>query len=199
MNFLSAGYALGRWSRIVPFSILLGCRPVPSSVDSDLLGGDSSTASRDSVPAGTWDLVDPTAFTILEAGSDPYADHRPADVSCDPTGLIEEVGTLEVDTGICAYVSASQPSLAAVRAGDLLEVLVFHDSLRAKGPAMAHVALALEGVTVWESLVAIPSASDIYSATAESPVAIEPGGEVVFHLHNHGTNRWNLGHFRVAR
>ncbi len=151
-------------------------------------------------PEGREDLTDPALWVPLEAAEDPFADHRPDQVECDPDqGISVETGLLEVDTTFCAYVTAAQPSLAEVVAGDTLQVLVYHGSLNSSVEGEAHVALMLGEVLVWEQHIAIPGGSDVYSTELPAEVDAPTGTQAVFHLHNHGNNSWNLGHYRRDR
>lgn len=163
-------------------------------------GGSTDGGSTDGgTDGGTFDLVDPYAWVALGAEDDPFASHRPETVECEPEALSVDLGLFEVDTGACDYLSASQPSLAAVAAGDRLGVLMYHDSLTFWTEAEAHVALALGDDVVWEASIAIPASSEVYSVELEAPADAPAGTPVTFHLHNHGSNTWNLGHFRVTR
>ena len=64
-------------------------------------------------------------------------------------------------------------------------------------PAEGHVALAVDGVTLWERTVAIPSDPCSYTDVFESPLTAAAGATLQLHLHNHGANTWNV--FRVER
>ena len=145
------------------------------------------------------DLTDPHLWTQLSAEEDPFGDHRPVEVSCDEEdGLTVESGLLEIDTTFCNYASLVQPSLTTVDLGEVLEVLVYHGSLTSSEEAEAHVALMLGEQVVWEQQIGIPSGSGVYSVEVDAALSAPAGTSVVFHLHNHGANSWNLGHFRRA-
>ncbi|MCA9691604.1 MAG: hypothetical protein KC636_18510 [Myxococcales bacterium] len=135
-------------------------------------------------------LVTPDAWQLAAAEDDPFADRPPAP-SCD-AGFGEEGGVFEVESDYCAYGTFLQPSLAEVRAGDALELLLVHDALYADPPATAHVALALAGELAWEVTIAIPGDADVLrpSWTATSDMAL--GSPVAFHVHNHGANNYRL-------
>jgi hypothetical protein len=64
-------------------------------------GGDSAAGETgDSYePLGQRDLVDATLWTVLSAEDDPFADHRPDEVSCDEEiGFFVESGFLKINT-----------------------------------------------------------------------------------------------------
>ncbi len=164
-----------------------------STASGGTTSGGAATAETD---ATRQDLADPDAWVVLEAADDPFTD-RPADAACDPSGLTVEHGLYEVQTGPCPYLSAGQPTLADVRAGDAVSVLVYHTSLTSDDPAEAHLAVALDGALVWEETVAIPAASGVHTAQIPAAGDAPAGSVVVFHLHNHGSNAWTLGHLRV--
>lgn len=178
--------------RIGLLGLLMACSggaqetgPVPSGDSADPPGG----------PGG--DLVRAEAWG-LGAGTDPFADHRTEDHVCDPAGVFVEEGLLEVRTALCGYAVLGQPSQVALAAGDEIELLLYHSALTAQTPAEAHVALTLDGALLWEQAVPIPSPSDVYSHTLVAPAHAAAGAPVVLHLHNHGSNAWNLGHLRAV-
>ena len=200
-------------------ALTLACRPAgtdkPAGTGDSAPGIDESTASDTAnttdtappdtaldtgpLPAGVFELVDPESWTPLDASADPFAAHRPAAIDCAPESMDVDLGLFEVDTGLCDYLSVGQPSLAAVRAGEVIEVLMYHGSLTWWEEATAHVAVSIDGVVLWEETIGIPAASEVYIAEVPSPVAVSPGTPIVFHLHNHGSNTWNIGHIKVRR
>ncbi len=149
-------------------------------------------------PTGPAALVNPFDWTALGPEDDPFADHRPVDVQCPADSYGGELFTdqyaFEVRTGAdgCDWLSVSQPILAPVAAGDLVRVRVWHFELRADVRAEAHAALAIGGRTIWERRVAIPAEGGLLLDTVEAPRSWPAGTPLVFHLHNHGANTWNL-------
>ncbi len=148
-------------------------------------------------------LVDHDAWTVVEADADPF-DDRPETVDCSRLAWAAEVlgeePTLEVDTTACDYLSVSQPALTDVRVGETVEAMVWHSDLVAAEDAEAHVAVAVAGAVWWEVRLPIPAGEGLDASLqsrvweAEEPIA--EGAEVVFHLHNHGQNSYNLIHVR---
>ncbi len=176
-------------------SLLFACTSAPTEPGVDSAG----TADSATIP-GRLDLVDPELWTQLDADEDPFADHRPDEVICDEDeGLTVETGLFEVDTTFCNYASVAQPTLADVAVDDEIQVLVYHGALSSSDEGEAHVALMLGDQLVWEQLIAIPSGSGVYSTDVGAAFEAPVGTRAVFHLHNHGNNTWNLGHFRRER
>lgn len=140
-------------------------------------------------------LVDMEAWTLVSAADDPFAD-RPADARCDPIGYrVEEFGGevgLAVETGPCPYLTAEQPSRAAVRAGETVQVRWLHDELTAPDPGEAHVAVTLDSEMIFEDRVTIPASEDALAGTWTAPEDIAAGAPVLVHVHNHGANTWAL-------
>lgn len=176
-------------------TLLLACSDA-TGVDSP---ADSVPSTDSAVTTGRLDLADPELWVALDAADDPFADHRPDPVDCDPAGLFVETGLFEVDTSLCGYVSAAQTLTADVRVDDTLQVLVYHAALSASEPAEGHVAILIGEHLVWEQTVAIPSGSGVYSSEVGAAFDAPVGTQAVFHLHNHGNNSWNLGHLRRDR
>ena len=63
--------------------------------------------------------------------------------------------------------------------------------------AEAHVAVLLGEQLVWETTLPIPTPSAVHDVEVPASAAASQGTPVVIHLHNHGSNAWNLGHLRV--
>ncbi len=147
---------------------------------------------RPEVPLAAMD-----AWIVGSEDVDPFAAHR-GDVAECPVGTVTvEDGALEVDTGLCDYVLLEQPLLADVQAGELVEIVFWHNELAALSPAEAHVAFAIDGSVVVEHTIPIPSLAAAYAETVEITDDVAVGAPLVLHLHNHGANTWNV--LRITR
>lgn len=137
-------------------------------------------------------LVDHELWQTLDGASDPLAEHRPAALECGLAGWYVEDEKLEVDTNFCNYLGLSQPALVALEQGQRVHLGLYYFDLVAPEPAVAHVAILVEGQVLWEEEIEIPGPARVYDLELESAITAEPGAEVVFHLHNHGQNTWAL-------
>lgn len=154
-------------------------------------GDETSTSETgDAVEPGS--LIDHVQWQVLEAAADPLADHRPAQVDCGLAGWYIETSKLEVDTNWCNYLTVAQPSLLALEQGQVVQVIFYHFDLVAPEPALAHVAIWIDGQVLWEHEIAIPGDANVFVEEFPSPITAELGSEVMFHLHNHGQNTWTL-------
>lgn len=144
-------------------------------------------------------LVDVDAWKEQTSSGDSLADHRPAEVTCPASSWYSEDGALEVETGYCNYLSLAQPSLAALKPGDSLHLVMWHADLAFEEPALAHVAVTVAGRLVWEADVAIPAEANIYDLRLPVNFDAPAGSAVEFHLHNHGYNSWTLLELEVER
>jgi len=144
-------------------------------------------------------LVDVDAWNEQDADQDSLADHRPSALECPSNSWYNEDGALEAETGYCNYLSLSQPSLAAVKAGDSLHVVLWHGDLVFEAPAVAHVAVTVDGNIVWEDSVDIPAEAEIYDLRIPIGFEAPAGSKVEYHLHNHGFNSWTLLALEVER
>ncbi len=170
----------------------------PVKVETGSSDGESTDDSGSSSP-GTIDLVRAEDWARLAKRLDSFPDHRPDEIECDSDGWHPEAGVLEVETNNCNYASLVQSSRASVVSGDTVDLLVYHSALSALEPAEAHVAVLLDGETLWEETIPIPSASEIYDISIVPTRDVPAGSPVVLHLHNHGGNAWKLGHLRRVR
>lgn len=198
--------------RLLPWALLLaaaGCDAAPPADPyaaddgehdhADAADDDADTA--DPAPAAWGEprpLVTGDAWRMAAATDDPLAHERPAVVECPAAAWGPELGGVEIQTGTCSYFFATQPSLAAIDAGDAIEVVAFHDRLDAAEPAEGHVALLLEDEVVWEARVEIPAEANVLEARVVAERAWPAGATVGLHLHNHGYNAWTVLEVGVA-
>jgi hypothetical protein len=168
-------------------SLMLGCG---GSDAEDTQASTSESETGSSVEAGS--LIDHVQWQVLEAQDDPLADHRPETIVCGIAGWYLEASKLEVDTTLCNYLAVEQPSLVSLEQGQMVEVIFYHFDLVAPEPALAHVAIWIDGQVLWEQEIAIPGDANVFQEAFVSPISAELGSQVVFHLHNHGQNTWVL-------
>ena len=137
-------------------------------------------------------MVDVDAWKQQSGSQDTLSGHRSAGAECPTNSWYNEDGALEVETGYCNYLSVSQPSLAAVNAGDSLHIVLWHGDLAFEDPAVAHVAVTVDGNIVWQDTVDIPAEAEIYDLRIPVEFDAPVGSKVEYHLHNHGFNTWTL-------
>jgi hypothetical protein len=137
----------------------------------------------------------PNRWQLLDAGADPFPD-RPALVDCAPAGVLPEnlsgEDVLGVETGLCGYLTAQQPTQRAVAIGEVLKVRLWHFELAAPDPAEARALLEVDGLRVLDERIPIPSPGGLIVRQLRVERAIPAGAPVYFHLHNHGANSWAL-------
>jgi hypothetical protein len=183
-------YALGvpRHALLVCMSLSLALGCASPDVETEETGTSTETGDGGELAS----LIDHEQWQILEAAADPLADHRPDLIECGLAGWYLETSKLEVDTNFCNYLGVAQPSLVAVEQGQTVQVIFYHFDLVAPEPALAHVAIWLDGQVLWEQEIAIPGDANVFVEEFASPITAELGSQVVFHLHNHGQNTWVL-------
>lgn len=162
-------------------------------------GGDddgSDDAGDDDVagPVSRVSLVSDEAWTLVDAAADPLAAHRPGDVECPESAYHPEMVGLgfEIETGLCNYFMAVQPSRAEIAAGETVRVQLAHFDLAAEIEAEAHVAVLIDGEVIWEATEAIPGAAAAFTGEWIADRDLPAGTPVHLHLHNHGYNTWQL-------
>ncbi len=156
-------------------------------------GGESAADDRDNISPGiSLSLIDHNAWTVAEASDDPFAGHRPPNVSCPEWsyGLEDEI--FEVETDDCNYLSLTQPSLVDLKAGDRVQATLWHLELWAPDPATAHVAVQIGPDLRWEENIPIPGSEHMYEPELIVLEDRPAGTPIHFHLHNHGTNSWRF-------
>lgn len=149
-------------------------------------------------------LIDMENWAPLSASEDPFASAgSQGDAStppgCGVLGFTVEQGMLEIDTGRCGFMTLEQPALEAVHEGQLVLLTLSHFDLTAPEPAEGVAALALGSCVVWSKTVPIPRAAEVYEEKFVSDCELDRGDPVLFHLHNHGQNNWQLARVEVER
>lgn len=157
-----------------------------------VLACDASPADPINEPA--WiPLVVAEAWEPVPPDADPFADHAGPDaIFCGERDWRVELGGLEIETTRCNHATVAQPLLTDVAPGDRLRVRVWWQTLVSPEPVEGHLVLAIDEQMVWEERVDIPGPASVREVEVASPVAAAAGAVVTFHLHNHGSNSWNL-------
>ena len=141
-------------------------------------------------------LIDHDLWVELGAEEDPF-DDRPAEPQCSPLAYGYEYigeGSFEVDLFSCDYLSVAQPSLHPVEAGDELRIRLWHNQL--SGPVgQGHIAVSLGGELAWEQWFDIPGGAELLAPVWTATEDVAAGSDLVFHIHNHGSNTYNLIEF----
>lgn len=132
---------------------------------------------------------------------DPFASEGELPPECDGSyWRVEEAQSwLELDTTECGFITLAAGANAVVEEGQELSLEVSHYDLDAAEPATAELRLRFEDCDVWESSLAIPSAANVYRERFASRCPIAQGGQVMFHVHNHGQNTYQLRSLNVLR
>lgn len=170
-------------------SLSAACLPTEPPGDNDETAEESAEETGEGEFAS---LIDHQAWTQIDAAGDPLAEHRPTAVECGLGGWYLEDESLEVDTNLCNYLALAQPSLATITEGRGVRLGFYYFNLVAPDPALAHIAMLVDGQLLWEREVEIPGDAQVLELEFESPLSAPLGAEVVFHLHNHGQNTWVL-------
>lgn len=138
------------------------------------------------------------AWQPVGAAADPFGDHRPEAAACPTWALRVEGDAFEVDTGECAWLTATQPLLTDVAPCEEMGATVAHFQLFADGPAAAHVAIRVGDELAWEAEVPIPHPPQVYQPRWRLPRGAPAGTPVYFHVHNHGANSWFVADLQVS-
>ena len=144
------------------------------------------------------DLVDPDAWMIVPDNEDPYRDLRADDQQdCNPLGITNEAGVLEVQTDVCPFVTLKQPALAGSKSPRWLGLLTYHSALFSDPAGQGHMAIRVNGEEIWSAEVDIPGEADVYPVEQTEYPAFSKGDPILFHVRNHGANSWKLAYFRT--
>ncbi|MEZ4382170.1 MAG: hypothetical protein R3A79_12540 [Nannocystaceae bacterium] len=174
--------------------VALACAPLLAcDVDPEPRPGEGDTAASVDTPRTWAPLTAPAAWVPVAAAEDPFADERPAALRCEvEEGWRREDEGVEIDTGACDYLALRQPLPRALAAGEPLRISAWWQNLIASEPAEGHIAVAVDGVVIWEERVAIPGPADARDLVVTAPEDAPAGAPITLHLHNHGANTWRF-------
>jgi hypothetical protein len=142
-------------------------------------------------------LVLPEDWVLVDPEDDPWPGVPPEAEACSRRALRVEVGTIELDTAVCDWITATAPARIDVRPGRALELLAWHAPLVAEDVAEATMGVRTEAGAVWEVEVPVPAASAFYDVQVTVPERVREGDPLYLHVHNHGNNSYRLAHLRT--
>jgi hypothetical protein len=137
-------------------------------------------------------LAEPHDWALVTGIEDPW-DETNEHVACPARAAVVEEGFIELDTKVCSWITVSAPARAGVRTGTALRMLFFHSALVADEPSAAVVGVAVDGETLWQREIPIPSASAFEDVVVTVEHDVVSGAPMTFHVHNHGANSYRLG------
>lgn len=158
----------------------------------------SGCSTKEPAPSSTTPtfqtLVPLEGWSTVARDADPFVEDPSTVPACVGPGFrLEPIDDwLEIDTGLCNWVTLVGSAQAAVDEGQLLKVTVSHFNLEAGAPAEAHLRLRLGECEAWSKLIPIPGAAAVYEEQVASPCALAANGSVLFHVDNHGQNTYQL-------
>jgi hypothetical protein len=146
-------------------------------------------------------LVKLEEWSRVERSADPFVADPAAGPDCAAPSFRVEAGQawLELDTTVCNWVTVVGHALLPVELGQQLRLKLSHYDLDAPEPAEAELRLRFASCEAWSKTIAIPSAADVTLEELASPCALNEMDAVLFHLHNHGQNTYQLQELAVLR
>lgn len=180
-----------------PGLALLGAALALGCADSDAPTPSASNAGELSYEP----LVALGDFRRVARQDDPFIDAAGAVPDCAAEGFRFEADQawLEIDTGICGWVTVTTNALHAVVVEQRLKLRVSHFDLDAAPPAEAELGLKLGACDAWSRSLPIPSAARVDEEELASPCALPQGSPIFFHVQNHGQNTYQLQALEVLR
>lgn len=138
-------------------------------------------------------LVTLQGWSSVPHPQDPFVTASDLPDCVEPTFRIEDDQQwVEIDTTLCNWVTLAQAARVSVADGDQLEIDFSHYDLDAAAPASAELRLRFGDCDAWSKSIPIPSAALVYEERFRSPCSLNKGDKVLFHLHNHGQNTYQL-------
>ncbi len=163
-----------------------------------VLGACSDEPDSDPPRTGRITLTSATAWQPVEAAADRWRT-QPDDAvalsapsTCAAAALVTESEILEINTGVCNWVTLRQPLLEEIRAGETVRLLFWHLYLTSSPPAQGAAELRIDGEPFWRIDVAIPHPETVYKPKWIAARRFAKGAIVELHVHNHGANSWRL-------
>lgn len=169
-------------------ALILGCSGHDDS--------SSSQAERRFEP-----LVELEAWTAVARSEDPFLDPRTPPADCATPGARVESAQnwLELDTSVCGFITVAADARFAVAEGAKVRLDLSHFDLDAATPTSAELRLRFGNCSAWETSLEIPAPAQVHGLEFDSECEVASGGQVWFHLHNHGQNTYQLRGLSVLR
>lgn len=161
-------------------------------------GDDDAGAGREDAALGPRALVHSALWERVPWGEDPFDPSEGAEppLPCAQGAYGEENlgGELVffVRTEQCQSLTVRQASRSALRAGDTLQIRVYHFALTAPENASARLIVQIGETRVWERELPIPSPAAEIVEQWEAGEDYAAGTPVLFHVNNHGNNEYTL-------
>jgi hypothetical protein len=106
---------------------------------------------------------------------------------------------IEIDSGICNWITLRAAARAPVAPGKRLALTVSHYDLVASAPAEATLRLVLGECEAWSKTISIPADAAVHEEQLDAPCALDEGATILFHVHNHGQNSYQLQQLSALR
>jgi hypothetical protein len=155
------------------------------SVTEDARASDSGTTCQKGA------LLEHTLWKNVERANDPYRSMAPPGECKDVAYKLED-GVIEVETGICSFLTVTQPLARDLPAGTKLHLIYWHLQLTAASSAFGYFSLTMNDTEIHVNKIPIPSPPKVYDMTLTLKKDFKKGQPIYFHIHNHGSNSWKL-------
>lgn len=149
-----------------------------------------SESVADSGPLGA--LLDPLDWQPVAPGLGPDG----GALDCNQAGIRVEEDVLELDTGACSTLIATQPLLSDLSQDEPLSLLAWHTALAAPEPAMGSMKLFLGDSLLWSVQRPIPAPPDVYPVEHLRAPELPAGTPIYVLVRNHGANNWRFAWLR---
>lgn len=136
-------------------------------------------------------LLDHQLWKQVPRERDPYKSMAP-NKPCNDVAYKLEDGVIEIETGICSFITVSQPLKHNLRLGDKLKVIFWHLNLTAASSAEGYVGLSIGNDPIYVKKIPIPASPEVYEEIITLKRNFSKGETLYFHIHNHGSNTWKL-------
>lgn len=145
------------------------------------------------LPAELREVIDGATWQAIPRADDPFIALLPAAVTdCASSGVVVEDAMLEMDTGLCGFISAETTLTESVAKGERIQITLWHLALYAEPPAKGELRIHIGGAEVYRLEVDIPHLEQVYRPEFKAPSAWPKNTKVEVHVHNHGANTWKV-------
>ncbi len=137
-------------------------------------------------------LLDPLDWQPVAPGFGPDG----GALDCNEAGLRVEEDVLELDTGACPTLIATQPLKGELSQDESLSLLAWHTALASPEPAMGSMKVYLGDTLLWSVQRPIPAPPDVYPMEHLLAPALPAGTPIYVLVRNHGANNWRFAWLR---
>lgn len=152
--------------------------------------GDEPGMTTPTTITGPWLLA--SDWALVEPEKDPIPGRPTHAGACEHGAFRLETDVLELDTGVCPWITVAAPAQRPLAAGTTLTIALLHDNLISNTSALSTFIIGTATTTLYERTVPIPRPAQFVEGAITLTEPVPEGALIYVHVRNHGANTYTL-------